>query len=345
MIKKTAILLVFALLIYIAGCGAQTDAPAVSETVLSSEATVSAQVSETVAPSDENSPAPAETQTDYPVTLTDLAGIETTVASAERIVSLTPSNTEILISVGAQPRIVGADAYSQEMVPEAESVGDYTNPDVELIVSLEPDLILAGNGIQYEALEQMRSLGLPVLSSEANTWDEVDQSFLLVGKAVNENLAAEELVQQLLGTVTEVREQAPAQPISCYYVMSYGEGGNWTCGEGSFVQQMMEYAGGDPVVKNTDSPWIEYSLENLTIADPECIILSSEAGDYEDFVTAPGYAELSAVKNNMVFTVSADSVTRPGPGLNSGLLALSGIFQAAAEGPILRAAEDGLETS
>lgn len=341
--KKAILPFILSLLFILCACSTPKTLPEKTPEP-SADPAGSEPAAESSLPVSEEEPVTEETQTVYPVTVTDLDGVETTIEAAARIVSLTPSNTEILVSAGALDRIIGVDTYSAEIAPDAETVGDYTNPDVERIVALEPDIILAGNNMQFTALEQMRQLGLPVISSEATTWDEVDQSFRLIGEAVNENDAAEALVTQLLGTVADVEEQAPAPPISCYYVMSYGDAGNWTCGEGSFIQQMMEYAGGDPVIKNTDSPWIEYSLENLTVADPACIILSSEAGTYEDFITTPGYENLSAVKNGMVFTISADSVTRPGPGLNEGLLALSGIFLTAAEGPVRPMQENAADT-
>lgn len=331
--------LICAILFLAAGCSSKTIFSSASEPVGSASAAAETEASE---------PLPEETPlaqledavTTYPVQVTDLNGFESTVSSADRIISLTPSNTEILISVGVMDRVVGVDASSADMVPDADVVGDYTGPDTEAIVALEPDVIFAGNTIQRETIEQLRNIGLTVIESEATRWDDVGASFELVGRAVNENEAAAQLVQQLQGTVADVETLAPAQQLTCYYVLSFGEGGNWTSGEGSFINDMIQYAGGVPTTKDTASPWLEYPLEDLIAADPNCIILSSEAGSYADLEKEPGYADLTAVRNGQVFSIDSDIVTRPGPNLNEGLLAVSGILNAAAAGPVREAAAE-----
>lgn len=278
----------------------------------------------------------------YPKTVTDLTGKEVTIASADRIVSLAPSNTEIVVAEGGEEQIVGVDEASKDQVPTAQIVGDFNGPDVERIVSLSPDVVLAGNSLQQDAIEQLRSFGVPVVSAEATDWDQVQESFQLVGEILDDPQAANRLGAQLASTIADVEEVAPSTPLTVYYVLSFGDAGNWTSGEGSFVNQMIEYAGGMPVTKGTASAWLDYPMEDVIAADPDCIILSSEAGSYAELAEAAGYADLRAVQNGLVFEVNADVVSRPGPSLNEGLLAISGILQAAAEGPTPTA---GLETS
>lgn len=332
--KETRILaLIFAVSLLIMAC---------SQTQTFSSATETATPPASAAPAETAAAEPEETpvaeledaSTTYPVTVTDLAGYASVVTSADRIISLAPSNTEILISAGAADRVVGVDESSSALLPEVEIVGDYMGPDAERIVALEPDVILAGNTLQQETIDQLRSMGLTVIVSEATYWDQVAESFELVGQVINENDAGAQLALQLEGTITDVEALAPAEKLTCYYVMSFGEGGNWTSGEGSFINAMITYAGGVPVTQGSPSTWLDYPLEDLIAADPDCLIISSEAGDYEDLQQEPGYADLTAVRTGQVFQINADIVTRPGPRLNEGLLAMSGILNAAAAGPV-----------
>lgn len=274
----------------------------------------------------------------YPVEITDFLGYTSNVQSAGRIVSLTTSSTQILMALGAENHIVGVDAYSEPFLPGTEIVGDYTGPDIEKITALEPDVVIAANSIQQESIDQLRSAGIPVLAAEPTTWDQVSEGFEMIGAAVNNASGARALSDQLASTVDSVRSSAPAEPVSCYYVLSYGDAGNWTSGEGSFINAMMEHAGGAPVTKGTASPWLEYPLEDLAVADPDCIILGSGAGTLEDFMHTAGYRDLSAVRSGHVYEIDSDLVTIPSQNLNEGLKGVSYIIQEAAATDLQEAA-------
>lgn len=290
---------------------------------------------EAVSPPAETSPPAADKKTPrsayYPVEITDFLDYTTTVRAADRIISLTTSSTQILMALGAEAQIVGVDAYSEPFLPGKEIVGDYTGPDIEKIASLEPDLVIAANAVQREAIDQLRSLGIPVIAAEPTAWDQVTQGFEMIGAAVGNRAGADKLKEQLSRTVDTVKENAPAEVISCYYVLSYGSAGNWTSGEGSFINTMMELAGGEPVTKNTASPWLEYPVEDLIRSNPDCIILGSGAGTLEDFVHTSGYEDLQAVQTGHVYEIDSNLVTIPSQVLNEGLLGVSEILGEAAE--------------
>ena len=270
----------------------------------------------------------------YPVEITDFLGNTTQIDASDRIISLTASSTQILMALGQEDHIVGIDAYSEAYLPGKEIVGDYSGPDIEKITSLEPDLVIAANSIQQEAIDQLRSLDIPVIAAEPTTWDQVAEGFEMIGTATANVAGADALKEQLDKTVASVKAVAPSDPVSCYYVLSYGSAGNWTSGRGSFINTMMELAGGDPVTRNVDSPWLEYPLEDLISADPACIILGSGAGTLEDFMHTAGYEDLEAVKEGHVYMVDSDLITIPSQSLNEGLLAVSEIMLEAAEADI-----------
>lgn len=267
----------------------------------------------------------------YPVEVTDFLGDTTTVESSDRIVSLSSSATQVLLALGAGGRIVGLDSYSEQYLPGVEVVGDYTGPDLERIVALEPDVVFAANKIQRDAIDQLREMGVAVIAAEPTEWNQIPESFELIGQAAGNTAGASDLSKQLDETVREVQDNAPSELLTCYYVLSYGNAGNWTSGEGSFINTMIEYAGGVPTTKGKAPSWLEYPMEDLAADDPQCIILSSDAGTIEDFVSTPGYETLGAVTNGLVFLVDADLVNEPGTSLNAGLREVSYALQAAAQ--------------
>lgn len=338
--------------LFAAGCSAApqgaSPAPAANDSAISepslSEASPSpseARPSETASSADEPaSEVPgASAASGYPVTVTDFLGEETTIEKADRIVSLTPSGTEVLVAEGAQDKIIGTDATSADLVPGAETVGDYASPDIEKITSLEPDVVIAANKIQEEAIEQLRGMGIPVVAAEPTSWEQVPESFELIAKVVDNREAGEELCFRLSEAAEKAEQDAPEEPVSCYYVLSYGNAGNWTSGQGTFINAMMEDAGGAPITAGSSVPWLEYPMEDLVSKDPECLILASGAGTLEDFVSTPGYSDLSAVKNGKVYEIDSDLVSVPGPRLIDGLLRLSEIMNAAADADAAETAE------
>lgn len=329
--KSIGLLLVLAIAcLSIAGCATTPPETASSPPSASKGTEASASATEPpVETAQEPSPTAASAGS-WPVTVTDLQGTKVTVNGAQRIVSLCPSATEILIAEGVEDKIVGEDAYSPH-IEGAEICGDYNGPDVEKVASLEPDLVISGNSLQEAQIQQMRDLGLTVASVEATTWEQIPESFTLIGRCVGEEENAQGLVDELNATVAEVEEQRPATSPTVYYVMSFGDAGNWTSGPGSFINSMIDIAGGTCVTKDAEAPWLEYPIEDLVAANPDVILFSSGAGSYEDLVAAPGYSELDAIRSGHVYEINADTVSRPGPNVNEALLSISGILKTATE--------------
>ena len=108
--------------------------------------------------------------------------------------------------------------------------------------------------------------------------------------------------------------------------MSYGDMGNWKSGTGSFINTMIELAGGKCITADQAAPWIEYSLEDLAAADPDIILLDSSMGSTEALAEVAGYKDLTAVRNGNVYAIDADVFTRPGPRIGEAVLEISEIL-------------------
>ena len=177
----------------------------------------------------------------YPVTVTDDAGRELLVeAEPQRIVSLAPSNTEIVCALDACDRLVGVTDFD-DYPPEVADVDDVViaaTVDVELVVAAEPDLVLAaGNELTpTPVIEQLEELGLPVLVLYPETLDEVYADIELVGEVLDRGEEAAALVEDMEDRVAEVvaAVEGADTPRTLYEVF-YGEGTTYTAGEGSFL--------------------------------------------------------------------------------------------------------------
>lgn len=258
----------------------------------------------------------------FPLTITDDAGREVTIARPpERIISIAPSNTEILFALGLGDRVVGVDSYSN-YPPEATEkpqVGDYVDPDLESIVAADPDLILATEAHLAIVLPELETLGLPTVVVEPKDLDEVFNGIALVGQITGESAAAQNLVCSLQARVAAVSEAIAGAPRPrVFFELSPDL---YTAGPGSFVDDILTRAGGENIASDAAEMWPQLSLEALVSADPEVILLADhEAGVTAEQVAArPGWQGVSAVESGRIVSLDADLVARPGPRVVDGL--------------------------
>ena len=284
-------------------------------------------------PSSTAGPTPASA---YPLTLTDDAGRDLTIeAVPERIVSLAPSNTEIVCVLDACERLVGVTDFDDHppQVADVDKVVVSAIVDVERVVAAEPDLVIAaGNAITpLEVIGQLEDLGLAVLVLYPETLDEVYADIELLGRALDRADQAEEIVREMRGgvdAVTGAVEGAEAPRV--LYEVFHAEGTTYTAGEGSFLASLIELAGGEPVTGDAQGL---LAPEALVTADPELILLGTASYDptladpdsaLETVAARPGWTELQAVRDGRVLPYLDDIVTtRPGPRIVEGLEALA----------------------
>lgn len=270
---------------------------------------------------------------DYPLIVTDDAEREVSLpAEPERIVSLAPSNTEIVCALDACDRLVGVtdfDDFPAE-VAEVDRVVTMAEVDVEAVVAAEPDLVLAaGNELTPSAvIEQLTDLGLVVLVLYPESLAEVTGDIELVGTALGQGEEAAALVDGMESRIAAVEEAvAGLERPRTFYEVSVFEGTIYTAGEGSFLASLIDTAGGMPVTGDALSTSIE--IEELVAADPQLILLGDATYDPtitpESVAARPGWETMTAVADNHIVVVTEDVViTRPGPRIVDGLEALAG---------------------
>jgi iron complex transport system substrate-binding protein len=269
----------------------------------------------------------------YPLTLTDDAGRQVTLAAEpERIVSLAPSNTEIVCALGACDRLVGVtdfDDYPAE-VADIPDVVIFAVVDIELVVDADPDLILAaGNELTPSGvIAELTDLGYPVMVVYPESLDEVLDNIELVGEATNARDQAAALTAEMEDRIQAVTDAvAGAARPRTFYEVSVFEGTIYTAGRDSFLASLIDLAGGEPITG--DPLTTSIALEDLLVADPELILLGDAAYDPsvtpEAVAARQGWGAISAVQNGQIVVMLGDPViTRPGPRIVDGLEALAG---------------------
>jgi iron complex transport system substrate-binding protein len=246
----------------------------------------------------------------------------------QRVISLAPSFTEIVFALGAGNRLVGGTDYD-DFPPEAVALPDvasYNGVVIEKVVSLTPDLVLAG-GNNYTSkadVTRLRELGYQVLVTYPPTVTGVLDDIRLIGTALGADAQAAALTATMQARIDEVttavrgKERPKVFYEIGYQPEIYGPAPN------SFVADEVNLAGGDPVT-TSDPAVFSIALEQLIAANPQVIVLGDAAYGTcpASVVGRPGWEVMTAVKSNTIRPVDDIVVTRPGPRLAEGLAALA----------------------
>lgn len=278
-------------------------------------------------------PKPASTGS---LTFTDGLGRDVALpAPAQRVVSIAPSNTEILFAIGAGGQVVGRDELSDypEEAKSVESIGSaFQNLNTELIVSLKPDLVLAAEINTPEQVKQLEDAGLTVYYlNNPTTLEGLYENLGLVAQLTGHENDATNFVESLKARVAAVDEKiAPlSSRVNVFYqIDSTDPAKPYTAGKDTFITLLIERAGGYNIASELEG-YPQLSLEKIVAADPAFIILGDSMWGVtpEQVAARPGWENLSAVKNGNVFPFDDNLVSRPGPRLVDGLEALAKLLR------------------
>ncbi len=261
------------------------------------------------------------------LTVTDDMGRQITLAkNPQRIVSLAPSNTEILFALGVLDRVVGVTDVCL-YPPEAQEIphaGTFFQPSVETIVSMKPDVVFAAS-LHQEPVEQLDALGIPVVVLDPQTIADILANIRLVGEAVGREAAAETVVKEIVATLEEVRSRVATvksedRPVVFWEVWSEPI---WTAAKATFINELIEMAGGINMAGDVEGTYVEYSFEALLSKDPQVIFYGHAVETVEQYLARPKWSNISAVKFGRVYLVDQDVVQQPGPRIGLGLLELA----------------------
>jgi iron complex transport system substrate-binding protein len=239
----------------------------------------------------------------------------------QRIVSLAPSNTEILFTLGLGDKVVGVTEYCnypQEAVTKSK-VGGFSNVDIEKVISLEPDLVLATHIHEKSVIPALEKLGLTVVALTPASLNEVLDSITLVGKITGRTREASKLVKYL-GTrieavVDKTRTLSPDQKPRVFYITWHDP--LMTAGAATLADDVISSAGGQNIAYDISGDKA-ITLETVIYRDPEVIVASVGMGSGEDLPwqyvqTEPRLENTQALLNDRVYKIDGDIIHRPGP--------------------------------
>jgi len=262
---------------------------------------------------------------DTSISLTD--GLNRTVslaAPAERVISLAPSNTEILFAIDAGEQVVGRDAAS-DYPAEALSITDvgdtYAGLNSEIIISLQPDLVLAAEITPVEYVAELEQLGLSVFWL-ANPTDLAGlyTNLNIVAQLTGRGAEAAALIESLQGRAAAVETalaDATGTPTVFYELDATDPSAPWTTGAGTFIDLLITKAGGQNAGAVLEGDYAQISIEELLVQNPEVILLGDAAYGVtgESLIARAGWDQLTAVQTGQVFPFDDNLVSRPGPRL------------------------------
>jgi iron complex transport system substrate-binding protein len=261
------------------------------------------------------------------ITVTDQVGRTVTLESLpEKIVSLAPSNTEILFSLGLEDKIVGVSDYCDfpAAALEKPKIGGYSTTDVERIVAAEPDVIFASDMHVAEILPALEKLGQTVVVIDPRSLDEVLESFTLIGQVTGTEQKATEITAGMAARMKTITDKAAGlsedQKPRVFYVMWHDP--LMTVGGDTRICEMIEKAGGISLFNETEGyPMI--SLEALVDSNPQVIIAGTGMGEGADApftfaLTEERLASSEARTNNRIYEVNTDLTGRPSERLIDG---------------------------
>jgi iron complex transport system substrate-binding protein len=274
--------------------------------------------------------------------LTDGLGRQVRItAPTQRIVSLAPSNTEILFALGAGDQVVGRDEFSNypaEAVSIPSVGGSMGNYNFEQIAALKPDMVLASSLNTPEQVNALEQLGLTVyLLPNPNDLDGLYQNLATIGSLAGKESQADELVTSLKNRVEAVESAISAvgtKPVVFYELDGSDPAQPWTTGPGTFLANLIGMAGGINAGDDLGSDFAQISLESLLVKDPDLIILgdSNYGVDASQVAARQGWGGLSAVKDGSIVPFNDDLVSRPSPRLVDGLEILAQLIHPEAFG-------------
>ncbi len=247
---------------------------------------------------------------------------------AARIVSVAPNITETIFALGKGDLLVGRTNYGTYPAGalKVQSIGSLMEPNIEKIVELKPDIVIASTHFKKESADKLRKLSIKVLIlKEDKTFNGVYTMISDMARITGAEQQGNVIINKMKNTVRSVENAVrnKRRP-KVYYVIGFGEYGEYTAGGNTFIGQMITMAGGNNIASNLKG-WA-YSLEKIITGDPDIIICSKYRDTKEKLMKANGYRDLRAVKEGRVFTIDNNLLDRQGPRLADGLKKLAEII-------------------
>jgi iron complex transport system substrate-binding protein len=340
--RKLLGLMLIVMMMVLVGCGAGNNEGNTGDT--NQQLNNSAVVEPDKAEADKTSATAKEEQGDvansketvYPLTVTDASGFELTFDQApERIVSTSPSETEILFALGLGDKIFGVSDYDN--YPEAAlskpKIGGVVKPNEEAIIATNADLVVGGISMPDDISVKFRELGMKVYKTEPADVEEILTNILQLGVITNTQVKAEEIVAQMREDIRKVTDAVATlkEEDKKKVYLEFAPG--WTVGSGEFLDELLKIAGGTNIAHEL-AGWNKVNEEKIIQDNPDVILYAADLVDYDSgkpleeiIKNRSGWDKIKAIQDGSLTAINGDILTRPGPRITEGLLIMvEGIY-------------------
>ena len=245
-----------------------------------------------------------------------------------QIISIAPSMTELFFQLDNGESLIARSNYC-DYPPNAKklpSIGSIIEPNIEYIIALKPNLIVAADHFTKESVHRFEQLNIPVyIGKQGENLEDFYQIIRDMGQIIEKNEKAETLINKMQLQVAEIKQRVQNQNYhpKVYYMISFGESGDYTAGKNTFIANLIRIAGGINIADDTTG-W-GYSREKLFSAQPD-MILTSRPEIKEQLKKDSIYSKLQAVQNNNVYCLEKGTIERPSVRNIEALLELENIF-------------------
>ena len=264
----------------------------------------------------------------FPVTVMDDFGNEVTLEKApESIVSLAPVDTEILFALGTGDSVTGRTDYCNypEEAADVDSIGTYMEPNMELILSKSPDLVVASGFIDDNIRQQLEENGTAIFITNASDLESTEKNIETLGKLIGHDAEAEEVVKNMEDEWTDL--SAELENVKEEKSAFIDIGSLYSAGPSSLLDNSMQMIKVENVAADADSAWPQLSAEAVVEANPDVYI--SLYSTLEDVQQTAGLSDLACLNEDGGFiyiddsSVEGDMIQRPGPRYVEGLKVLA----------------------
>lgn len=265
----------------------------------------------------------------YPITIKDSYEREVVIEKEpEKVISIAPNITETIYALKRSEKLIGRTDFCDypENVMQVASIGSLTEPNIEKITELKPDLVIASTHFKKEVLQKLEEMNIKVVVLYGEeSFEGVYETIEKVGTVLNALDEANKVVEEMKAKVQDVLSKVKDKDKpNVYYVVGFGQYGDYTAGKDTFISRIIEMAGGKNAADDVIG-W-KYSLEKLVEKNPDILICSKYYNAKDGIKSTNGYKDLTAVKNDGLHEIDNNMIDRQGPRLADGLVEMAKII-------------------